>query len=216
MNRSFGAFVFFAIILCLPLTSAHTGILATQENILSGRKNLVDPAFTEAVNDETGLGAAVNSLLTGSLPFGHTAKAAILRSIITAVDNLHSARGLYNDISAQKLYESLIVYDLMPDKSVFTDTEIESLGNNIRNVLNYYLDSGNYAWEDDRWSLGATAMRIVASEALYTFNFPQNPDADRLRAHSIRYFEKNLTDSIDDSGAWITGSTVHARARYGR
>lgn len=181
-------------------------ILATREDIMNGRNNLTDPAFYEAANTDTGIGAAINSLLTGNQSRGYAAKAVVLRSTIEAIDNLPHARSMFTDISAQKLYEALITFDLIPDKSIFTDTEILSLRNNLKYLLNFYLNNNNFAWDDDRWCLGATAMRIVAAEALYAFNFPEDSDAEGIRSLSLQYMERNLSGSIDDFGAWITDS----------
>jgi len=202
MRHRLHTLVMLLLFLSPALRQAHTGILATREDIINGKKNLADPLFLDAAAGDTGLDAAVRALLTGDILLSRAAKATVLRSTINAVENLPEARGRFDDVSAVKLYESLLIYDLIPDKSVFSNIETESLRSNWKSILQFYSHYDNFAWDDDRWNLGATALRIVAAEALFSFDFPGDPDSDGFRAHSLRYLLKNIEDSIDEYGAW--------------
>ncbi len=181
-------------------------VVANQRDIVNGKKNLADPLFLNVPGMDSGLGAAVRSQLTGSLPMSHTAKASILRSVIAAMEGLHGARGAVGDVSSRMLYESLLAFDLMSDKSVFGDAELSSIRSNMRQALEYYRDEEHVAWGDERWSVGAGALRIVACEALYSFAFPEDPVSDGFRTHSLRYLEKNLREGVDAHGAWLPDS----------
>ena len=197
---------FMFVFLCLHSQITFTNVLITQEVVNNGKKNLTDAVFRKAADDQSGLGNAVNFLLTGNPALGHSAKSSLLRSITTAAEYLPEAGGYFTDISSQKLYEALLIYDLIQDSGELTGAEVESLRNYMVHVLDYYLDRENFAWESVHWSLGATAMRIVASCTLFALNFPRSPQSERYLIHSRRFLEKNLTESIDDFGAWITNS----------
>lgn len=180
----------------------YASVIATADDIVNGKKNLADPAFLAAGETESGLGAAVRSLLTGSMPMSGNARMAVLRSVIEATEKLPRARGGLDDVSSRLLYESLLTYDMMLDKSVFSEPELLSMKNSFRLIIEHYNNPDNFAWEDDRWCLGAGALRIVASEAMYSFLFPEDADTDRIRLHTLRYLQKNLTESVDQYGAW--------------
>jgi len=194
----------------LSIQTPYAGVLVTEEIIANGKTNLADPIFAEAANETSGVGSAVNYLLTQNPTMKLNAKADILRAVKTAEEQLPRARGLFSDNSSQKLYDSLIMYDIVPEKELFTEIEMESLSTLMKRVLDYYLDKENYAWEDEHWSLGTTAMRILTSCALYALNFQNDPDAERYLEHSTLYFEKNLENSIDDFGAWLPDSQGYA------
>ncbi|MCD6308434.1 MAG: hypothetical protein J7M24_05505, partial [Candidatus Latescibacteria bacterium] len=193
-------------LICFAGYAAQGGVLVTEYDIVNGRKNMSDPAFGGALSEESGVGFAVRALLTGDQASNQSARAFLLRAAIEAAEHLSYSRGLFSDISAERLYEILLTLDLMPDRSIFSGPEIESLRLTVKRVLNHYLQPENFAWEDERWCLGATAMRLVASEALYAFNFPDDVDSDALRLHARRYFDRNLAGALDRFGAWTADS----------
>jgi len=198
--------LFMIALICLAGHAARGGVLVTEYDIVNGRKNMSDPAFGGAPSDETGVGAAVRALLTGDPASNNSSRAFLLRAAIEAAEHLPDSRGLYTDVSAERLYEILLTLDIMPDRSVLSEPEIESLRLTVKQVLNRYLQPGRFAWEDERWCLGATALRLVASEALYAFNFPGDVDSDAFRLHARRCFERNLSGAIDRFGAWTADS----------
>ncbi len=201
MKETF-SFILALVIACFAFT-AEAGILATQESVFNGKKNLADPAFLSAAEGTDGLASSIKSLLTDSLPVAHNAKTEILRAVVTATGQIQSARGVYSDVSAQKLYDALVMYDLLSDKNIFSDTELASLRGSFKSILYHYRSPENFIWDDDRWCLGATAMRLVACEILYSFNFSDDPEADSIRTHAMRYLAKNLNESIDADGGWL-------------
>ena len=194
------------VFLFVHTQKTFTSVLVTDDALINGKKNLSDTVFRAAANDESGLGTAINFLLTGNPSLGYSAKSALLRSITTAVENLPLSRGYFTDISSQKLYDALLIYDIIKETGELTGSEVENLRNYMNRVLDHYLNRENFAWDSIYWCLGATAMRIVASCTLYALNFPDNAQSERYLIHSRRFLEKNLTESIDDSGAWITNS----------
>jgi len=206
MNRAIRALLMGALLVSAASHTVRASVIATQRDVINGKKNLADSLFLNMDEANTGLGAAVRSLLTDNTDMSNAAKATVLRSVISAVEHLPRARGLYDDVSAIELYSTLLTYDLIADKSVFSDLETTSLKNNIKLVLNHYSNPDNFAWDDARWSVGVTALRLIAAEALYSFIFQDDFDTDRFRIHSLRYLEKNIEEGIDDHGAWIPDS----------
>ena len=205
MKRILCAFLIH-VFLCIYLQNAYAGVLTSFEDIINGRKNLSNPQFSESVNFETGVGAAVNYLLIGDEVMGQSVKVEILRSALTALENLPEAGITVEDIASRKMYEALVMYDIISQRGLFLDDEKAGLGNSLKSLLSHYLNPEIYEWTDDYWSLGTSAMRITASCVLYALNFPEDQDSDLYLKHGRWYFEKNLSNSIDDYGAWVTDS----------
>jgi len=211
MNRIFSIF-FMLVFICIYLQNAYAGVITSIEDIINGRKNLNDPRFSESVNFKTGIGAAVNYLLNGDETTGQSVKVEILRSALTALENLPEAGITVKDISSLKIYEALVMYDIISQQGLFTEDEKAGLRNSFKSVLSHYLNLEICEWTDDYWSLGVSPMRIVASCVLYALNFPEDQDSGLFFKHGQRYFQKNLDNSIDDYGAWVTDSPGYAGA----
>jgi len=190
----------------INLDNVFAGVLATDENIINGKNNLTNPQLSNSVDFDTVIGSAVNFLLTGEENLGQAVKIEILRSALTALINLPEAKFVFTDVSSGKMYEALVMYDLISHYILFDDDEKASLKKSVNSVLSHYLDSEICDWSDDYWCLGVTAMRIVASCALYALNFPEDQNSDLYLKHSMLYFQKNLNNSIDNYGAWVPDS----------
>ena len=126
MNLILAAFFAFTIIWA-DLSTLHAGVLATNENIINGKKNLADPLFSKSIETDTGIGAAVNYLLTGSQEMGNITRAKIMRSALTARENLSEAVAAREDVSSLQMYEALVSYDLVSELGLFSQDEIEAL-----------------------------------------------------------------------------------------
>ena len=98
MKRILYAFLIHVFI-CIYLQNAYAGVLTSFEDIINGRKNLNNPQFSESVYFETGIGAAVNYLLIGDEVMGQSVKVEILRSALTALENLPEAGITVEDIA---------------------------------------------------------------------------------------------------------------------
>ncbi len=190
--------------------SADAGLLATGENVENGRRNADNLQMTREVDFNSGIGFAVNLLLTGEQDMGQAVKIEILRYALEAYTSLTDAEFSFADVSSEKMYEALVMYDLVSTLNLFNEEEKASLKKSLNTVLAYYVDSGICDWEDEYWSLGVTPMRIVACAALYALNFPDDPNSERYLNHSRLYLQKNLTSSIDSYGAWVSDSPGYA------
>ena len=188
----------------------YAGVLADSGTIMNGKRNLMDPLFNVSIHFDSGIGDAVNYLLTGEEDIGLSVKVEILRSALSAQENIHQSRAVIEDISSKKLYESLLMFDLISQSGLFNSDERASLKKSLHTVLSHYMNKEIFNWDDDYWILGVSAMRICASCVLYALNFHEDPDSEIYLNYSIRCFKKNLTNSIDDYGAWITDSPGYA------
>ena len=83
-----------------PVQSGHAGVLATDEVISNGKKNLADPLFSETVNFDAVFGDEVQYVLTDNKSLEQTVKVDILRSALTAQEHLPEAAFSLEDISA--------------------------------------------------------------------------------------------------------------------
>ncbi len=197
---------FLAFLLFFAPVFAEGGVLVTDYDIVNGRKNMPESLFADALEGDTGVAHAVRALLTGDQNAGREARAFMMRAGIEAVENLPEARGLFTDVSAARLYEVLVTLDLLPERALFTGMEAESLQRTLKQVLDHYRQREHFPWEDERWHLGSTALRLIAAEALYAFNFPGDIDADEYRRHALRYFERNLAGGSGPDGSWTVDS----------
>ncbi|MFC1490021.1 hypothetical protein ACFL6K_02300 [Candidatus Latescibacterota bacterium] len=209
MKRILAAVYILAAVVIFPSASV-AGLLATEENILNGRRNFANPQMTSSVDLDSGIGFAVNLLLSGEQDLGQAVKVEILRNALAAFTNISEAKFAFSDISSLKMYEALVMYDLVSRQNLFNEEEKESLKKSINTVLEHYIDSGICEWEDDYWSLGVTPMRIVASSALYALNFQADENSERFLRHARTYLQKNLNISIDSHGAWVADSPGYA------
>jgi hypothetical protein len=205
MKRIITAVYIVAAAALIP-NAVFAGLLATEGNVENGRKNVTNLQLTSSVDFNSGIGYAVNLILTGEADLGQTVKIEILRSALAAFSNISEAGFVFSDVSSEKMYEALVMYDLVSQYNLFNEEEKASLKMSISAVLAKYLDSGICDWEDGYWSLGVTPMRIVASSALYALNFPEDPNSERYLRHSMVHLQNNLNNSIDSYGAWITDS----------
>ena len=192
------------------IQSVYAGVLANSEILYNGRKNLADPVFTRSLQLDSGIGLAVRYILENSGIPDQSIKIEILRAALEAQEQLPNAQASVADISSDKLYASLVMYDLVSQTGIFTSDEIASLEKSLTTVLSHYLDSDICNWEDDYWSLGASALRISASCILFAFNFSDNSDAGKYLRHGRQILEKNINESIDSEGAWTANSPGYA------
>ncbi|MBN1293184.1 MAG: hypothetical protein JXB48_15205 [Candidatus Latescibacteria bacterium] len=198
--------VFPLILFLYNVPPSFGGVLVNEKDILRGKENLTNPVFSEVAAIDYGLGAAVNFILTGNLALVDTAKAAVHDAVREAINALPRASFTFSDEASQKLYDALVMYDLLSDSRLWFTGERLALQKDMKQVLDFYLDYDNFAWEEESWCLGATAMRIVASSALLAFNFPDDDNYHHYLTHSRTFLEKNLVNSIDDYGAWTADS----------
>ncbi|MCE5249528.1 hypothetical protein LLG96_04830 [bacterium] len=202
-------FLFLLVLLCMT-AAVRAGVLVTDADMARGRRNLQNPLFSHTLSEDYGLATAVNYLLTGNPAMGDSVKKRVEDALAAAKKNLPQIRGAFSDSASAKLYESLVIYDLVSGANLWDIVGRESIRKSMKQILDTYLQYDIYAWNDDSWCLGATAMRLVASSALYSLNFSDDPDFRHYIDHSKQFLEKNLENSIDDYGAWITDSPEYA------
>ena len=210
MKRNIWITFYIFIIALVHIHNVNAGVLADSGTMINGKRNITNPIFRTSIYLNTGIGYAVNYLLTGDDDIGQSAKLELLRSALAAQQNIQQARAVIEDVSSGNMYKMLVMYDLISQTGLITDNERASLKKSLHSVLSHYIGSGIYDWDDEYMSLGTSAMRIGASCALYAFNFHDDSDAEIYLNHSLQCFLKNLNNSIDDYGAWITDSPGYA------
>jgi len=204
MKKMYAAML--TVLLVMAFGEAHSAVLATQKDIINGKHNISLGEFRSAVESRDDVTSAIIALLTDDPERNSAAKAAVMRGIIDAVELISETSGPVPVAAMENLYRALVIYDLMPDKNVFTETENESLKSNIQYILSVSMNGQRFSWDDPRWSVGVDALRITAAAVLYGFVFPEDGTADRYRSDGMRVLENNLMNGIDESGAWIAGS----------
>ena len=188
----------------------YAGVLVESGTIMNGRRNFTDPLFNVSIHFDSGIGYAVNYLLTGEEDIGQSVKVEILRAALSAQENISQARAITEDVSSKKMYEALLMFDLVSQSGLFNSDERAGLKKSLHTVLSHYMNKEIFNWDDDYRILGVSAMRIGASCAIYALNFQEDPDSEIYLNYSIRCFQKNLANSIDDYGAWVTDSPGYA------
>jgi len=210
MVRNIYGYVLIFVLTTVQAISVYGGVIATNASIENGRNNMADPQFARSVRFDTGVGQAVRFLVTGDPALGETVRIAILRAALETRESIGTTQAIAVDAASKKLYETLLMYDLVAQFDLFSADERTILNRSFRDALSFSMSDGACTPDEDSRMLGTTAMRVGTSCILYALNFLEDRKTEEFLSYGISCFEKNLACSIDDHGAWVIDSPGYA------